>query len=191
MEPTLTVTDVKNYIYCPRVVYYHYFLPIRPTTFKMEEGKRAWERTEELEERRSLRAYNLQDGHREFNVNLASQRLGILGKIDMAILRRSEVIPVEFKNTESKPGLNHKYQLATYGLLCEEAFHRPARRGFIYLIPAKRPIELHIAPEVRRFTTQIIGRIRRMLDQEQIPPPTRNRGRCRDCEFRRWCWDID
>ena len=187
----LTVTDVKNYIYCPRVVYYHYFLPIRPATFKMEEGKRAGERTEELEERRSLRAYGLRDGERHFNIDLQSSRLALIGKLDMAITQRHEVIPVEFKNTYSRPGLNHKYQLTAYALLCEEHFQKPARRGFIYLIPTKKPVEIPFTPETRRFTVQLLNRIRRMLDREQIPPPTRSRGRCRDCEFRRWCWDLD
>ena len=39
-EPlTFVVTDLKQYAYCPRVVYYTYCLPLlRPMTFKMERG---------------------------------------------------------------------------------------------------------------------------------------------------------
>ena len=41
---TFTVTDLKQYEYCPRIVYYTYCLPlIRPTTFKMEAGVQAHE----------------------------------------------------------------------------------------------------------------------------------------------------
>lgn len=190
MDAALTVTDIKNFAYCARVVYYHYFLPTRPTTFKMDEGKQAWEHTEELEERRSLKAYGLSDGEREFNVELVSQRLGVAGKLDMAIVRRYEVIPVEFKNTTGQASLNHKYQLAAYGLLCEERFERPVRRGFVYLIPQKRAVEIQLTPEARQFTVQLLRRVQRMLDREKLPVPTRNRARCRDCEFRRWCNDI-
>ncbi|MBM4463865.1 MAG: DUF911 domain-containing protein [Chloroflexi bacterium] len=56
----LTVSDVKQFAYCPRVVYFTYALPRRrPTTYKMKEGKIEHEHVAELEERRSLRAYGL------------------------------------------------------------------------------------------------------------------------------------
>ena len=33
------VSDLKQYCFCPRIVYYHHCLPdVRPTTFKMEMG---------------------------------------------------------------------------------------------------------------------------------------------------------
>ena len=36
------VTDLKQYAYCPRIVYYTYIMPsVRPKTFKMDEGKAA------------------------------------------------------------------------------------------------------------------------------------------------------
>jgi len=106
----LTVSDVKQYPYCPRIVYYTYLLPLRarPITYKMAEGKLEHERTTELEERRSLRAYGLAEGVRHFDVALSSQRLGMSGRLDMVIETPAEVIPVDFKNSEGKVGLNHK-----------------------------------------------------------------------------------
>ena len=36
------VTDLKQYAYCPRIVFYRYCLPkVRPITFLMEEGIRS------------------------------------------------------------------------------------------------------------------------------------------------------
>lgn len=130
-QPMLTVSDVKQYPYCPRIVYYSYLLPLRarPTTYKMEEGQRVHARTVELEERRSLRAYGLKDGVRHFDVKLESEKLGLRGNLDMVVETPSEVIPVDFKNS-SGIGLNHKYQLAAYALLVEEAWNRSVRRGF-------------------------------------------------------------
>lgn len=193
----LTVTDVKNFVYCPRVVYYHYFLPAvnRPTTYKMIEGKLEEERVDALEERRSLRAYGLKDGTREFDVRLFSGRLGVNGLLDLVIVRgeeaieNHEAIPVEFKNSTHPPGLNHKYQLTTYALLCEERFGKPVRRGFVYLIPKKRAFEIQITPDARRFAMRTLERIRTMLASEQLPVPTPHRERCTDCEFQRLCWD--
>ena len=44
----LTVGDVKQYPYCPRIVYYTYLSPLRsrPTTYKMREGTLEHERTD-------------------------------------------------------------------------------------------------------------------------------------------------
>jgi CRISPR-associated exonuclease Cas4 len=188
---TITVTDVKNFMYCPRVVYYHYFLPTRPTTYKMVEGKLEEARVEALEERRSLRAYGLKEGAREFDVTLISERLGVSGLLDLAIVREHEVIPVEFKNSTHAPGLHHKYQVTTYALLCEEKYSKPSRRGFVYLIPSKRVVEIAVTPDTRRFALRTIDKIRAMIESERMPPPTARRERCRDCEFRRLCWDRE
>jgi len=191
MDIMLTVTDVKNFVYCPRVVYFMYCLPQRPLTYKMEEGKLEHGRTEELEERRSLRAYGLTEGQREFKVHLASKRLGLSGLLDMVVITAQEAIPVEFKNTSGPLGLNHKYQLVAYALLVEEKWDRPVRRGFVYRIPIKRSQELPITPNGRRFVLRLLAQIRRLIATETMPPPTTQRGRCRDCEFRRFCNDLD
>ena len=83
---SLAVTDLKQWVYCPRILYYHQCLPdVRPVTYKMEAGIEAGRAEEGREERRSLRAYGLAEGEREFNVPLASERLGLRGEIDLLI----------------------------------------------------------------------------------------------------------
>ncbi len=183
---------MKQYPYCPRIVYYTYLLPLRarPTTYKMQEGKLAHERIEQMEERRSLRAYGLGEGVRQFEVALTSTRLGLTGKLDMIIETASEVVPVDFKNSHGRVGLNHKYQLTAYALLVEEAYGRPVRRGFIYLAPQKRAEEIRITSNMRGWVHKALREIRAMLDAEAKPPPTRVRSRCVDCEFRSLCPEV-
>jgi CRISPR-associated exonuclease Cas4 len=156
----------------------------------MAEGKLEHQRTAELEERRSLRAYGLTDGARHFDVMLTSERLGLRGRLDMIIETPAEVIPVDFKNSEGKVGLNHKYQLTAYALLVEEAWRRPVRRGFIYLVPQKRAQEVRITSNMRGWVHKALREIRAMLSAEATPPPTRVRSRCIDCEFRNLCPDV-
>ncbi|MCL5076336.1 MAG: CRISPR-associated protein Cas4 [Chloroflexi bacterium] len=188
---TLTVSDVKQYSYCPRVVYFTYCLPLRrPTTYKMAEGKLEHEHIAELEQRRSLKAYGLAEGERQFNVNLYSKRLELSGKLDMVIETAGEVIPVDFKNTGGGVGLNHKYQLTAYALLVEDQWQKPVRRGFIYLAPQKKGQEVTITPNMRLFVKAALAKIRDMLERESMPPPTRRWARCVDCEFRNFCNDV-
>src|SRR4051812_13396683 len=96
----LAVSDVRQHVYCPRIPFFRLGarLPHRYVTGAMQEGILEHERTEALEQRRSLRAYGLTDGERELDVRVRSERLALAGRMDMVIRRPSEVIPVEFKN---------------------------------------------------------------------------------------------
>lgn len=189
---TLTVGDVKQYCYCPRVVFYTYCLHIkRPTTYKMVEGNLEHETIQAREGRRSLKAYGLLEGERQFNLSLYSPRLNLTGKLDMAIVTPVEIIPVDFKNTSGSPGLNHKYQITGYALLLEDLWQKPVRRGFIYLIPQKKACEITVTDNMRLFFKQTLEKIRRMIESESLPPPVRRAAYCRDCEFRNFCGDID
>ncbi|RLC59491.1 MAG: CRISPR-associated protein Cas4, partial [Chloroflexota bacterium] len=79
-----TVTDLKQYAYCPRVVFYTYCLPLlRPTTFKMEAGIAAHEKAREQERRRTLSAYGLVEGKRHFDIWVESPILGLRGRVDL------------------------------------------------------------------------------------------------------------
>jgi len=177
--------------WCPRVVYYTRLMdPLRPLNPKMEEGKRQHERVEDLEERRSLRAYGLTDGERHFGVQVASPHLGLAGRVDMVIRTAREVIPVEFKDTARPIGLHQRYQVAAHALLLEEMGWIPIRRGFVYQIPLKRAVEVMITPDMRRRVVELVHRAHAMLREERLPPATRQRERCRECEFRRLCQDI-
>src|SRR2546421_6790461 len=86
----LEVTDLKQYICCPRIVFYRYCLPkIRPMTFLMEEGIRGHKDEEGREERRSLKPYGIADGERTFHLVLQSPQIGLTGHIDLVIVTPS------------------------------------------------------------------------------------------------------
>ena len=192
MTVPLTVTDIKQWLYCRRIVYHTYLLGIAPPrTVAMAEGRHAQEEAQALERRRTLRAYGLADGERRFDLAVTAERLGLGARLDMLVLREHEAIPVDFKDSRGPVGRNHTYQLAAYALIAEEVTGRPVRRGFIYLIQAKRAVEVRIRAGMRRFVRRALVEIRAMLAAEAMPPPTRHRGRCTDCEFRRFCNDID
>ncbi len=188
----LTVSDVKQFFYCPRVVFYTYCLHVkRPTTYKMKEGSLEHDAVAEREERRSLKAYGLSEGERQFNISLHSPRLALSGKLDMAILTNHEVIPVDFKNTSGNAGLNHKYQLTGYALLVEDLWQKPVRRAFIYLVPQKKAHEVVFTDNMRLFFKQTLAKIREMIEKESLPPPARRQTHCTDCEFLNFCNDIE
>jgi CRISPR-associated exonuclease Cas4 len=193
----LEVTDLKQYTYCPRIVFYRYCLPtIRPVTFLMEEGIRQHVEEENREERRSLRHYQIKEGERFFQVALQSQILGLTARLDLAIATPSrtatgaEAIVVEYKYSEQKAGAHFKLQLAAYALLLEEAWNIPVKQGFIYFIPQKRAEAIAITPHLRKKVVQTVNEIRHLIEHQQMPEPPASQSRCVTCEFRRFCNDV-
>jgi len=195
-EWLLKVTDLKQFAYCPRIPYYHYCLPeVRPTTYKMDAGIRAQDRAEELERRRSLRAYGLTEGERYFNVSIASGQLGVSGQIDLVIRHtvngEERLTPVDYKLSRREPGRHFKLQLACYALLLEEAWQLPVEDGFLYLIPARRAVRVPVTTRLRNDVRRQLAEIRELVLAERMPTVSaRQRSRCVDCEFRRFCNDM-
>ena len=186
----LTVTDIRQHVYCPRIPYYRYTLPLeRTVTAKMDLGKEEHETTSAKEARRTLKAYGIKEGERRFGVDLYSENLGLRGKIDMVIFTPHEVIPVEYKMA-ARIGLHHKYQLTAYAMLAEHTFGGTVTRAFVYLTPVKKALEVPITGAMRAHVKKILAALHSSIENERLPRPTPHRKRCTDCEYRRFCGDV-
>lgn len=187
----LRVTDIKQYVYCPRIIYFTYVCPVdKKTTRKMEYGKEAHMELDQLEKRRKFKRYNLSDAERKFHAHLFSERLGLEGKLDMHLLADGEIFPVEFKHTLKGPSLNHKYQLVAYAMLLEDAYNKPVRYGFLQVYPEGEVTPVEITPNARKFVKEMLQKIRAMVREQIFPPATQRKARCIDCEYRNFCNDV-
>jgi CRISPR-associated exonuclease Cas4 len=191
------VTDLKQWTYCPRVLYYRYCLPeIRPITDLITAGIASHRDEGAREERRSLRTYGLTVGERAFDVPLRSQALGLRGRLDLAIAvpgraaPGAEAIVVEYKDSEKPAGPHFKLQLAAYALLLEEAWGLAVRRGFIYSIPLRQSEIVAITPALRQKVRQTVEAMRAAVTGEHMPEAPASRRPCVSCEFRRFCNDV-
>ena len=188
---SLRVNDIKQYAYCPRVVFYQYSMPVeKKTTWKMDQGKIEEAEIDRLEQRRKLTGYRLAEGERRFHFRLTSTRLGLTGKLDLLIDSPEGLFPVDFKWTTGRPHRNHIFQLCGYALLLEDHFHKPVTKGFVYLIPQSDAVVSDLTAELKQRTEAVLEELRRMIETEQMPPPTPARNRCTDCEYRNFCGDV-
>jgi CRISPR-associated exonuclease Cas4 len=187
----LRVNDLKQYEYCPRIVFYNTVMPLdRKVTFKMQRGTEAEFHLDALEKRRSLRRYKLGDGERRFHVWLHSERLGLSGKMDLLIVSSQGYFPVDFKYTRGRPHRNHISQLAGYAVLAEEQYQTTIETAFIYLAPVGELVAIKITKELKEEVSDRLSSMREMILDEILPPPTQVRARCAECEFRNYCGDI-
>lgn len=185
------VTDLKQYTYCPRIVYYTYCLPLlRPVTEKMVDGRIAHEEMRGRERRRSLGLYGFVEGKKHFDVRVESGRLGLRGKIDLVIETAEEWIPVDYKQTERQVGAHIRQQIAAYGMLLEEAKGVRVRRGLLYSLLSQRVEEVLLTAQLRREVEETVAAMREMVERERMPGPPASSRPCVDCEFRRFCNDV-
>jgi CRISPR-associated exonuclease Cas4 len=207
MERTVfTVTDLKQYAYCPRIVFYTYCLPlIRPTTGKMEDGRLAHEEARDRERRRTLRIYGLEKARRHFDVWVVSEELGLRGRIDLVLevapdlsgtpvapdVSGTEWIPVDYKQTDRRAGPHLRRQVAAYGIMLEETWGGVVRRGLIYSLLTRRVEEVPLTLALRREVRETVAAMREMVERERMPDPPLSRKPCVNCEFRRFCNDVE
>ncbi len=188
---SFTVTDIRQYAYCPRIPYYTYVLPLaRPLTHKMREGHEVHREQGEREGRRNLSKYGLKGAaERHEDIRLYSTALGLSGRLDMVLVTPDESVPVEYKNGRGPVGVNHRLQLAAAALLVEERWEQPVRRAFVHFVPTGRHAEVAITDELRDRVRAELAAMRGMVESESMPDATPVIGRCVECEFRRFCND--
>ncbi len=97
------VVELRQWTYCPRVVYYHLLMTgVGRSTYKMEEGLRAQDLIEGLEMRRTLREYGLTEAERRFSVWLSDEGAGLTGKVDLLLKGKETASVVDFKLTSGE-----------------------------------------------------------------------------------------
>ena len=187
----LRVTDLKQWVYCQRIVYYQHVMPgAGKPTYKMQEGLAAQELIERLEMRRTLREYGLEGASRSFGVWLTDEALGLSGKVDLLLEGFGAGSVVEFKLTSGDPGENHRLQLAGYAMLAEAVRGIRVERAFMYRIPDGKVFPVTVDGPTREKVREAVHAIREMVRDQWLPGPTPVRKRCEECEYQNYCGDI-
>lgn len=190
-DVVFTVTDLKQYCFCPRVFYYEHCLPrVRPRTHKMDIGRDEHEEEQKRAGRRTLRQYGAVQGRREFEVQVESREQRLRGIVDEVVhTDDGRVLPVDYK-LASAVSSNHRLQLAAYAMLLEGEGGAAVNEGYIYLIGKRSMTRVSITAALREQIRGMVGAMFETLRWERLPEPTTVRNRCVGCEFRRFCNDV-
>jgi len=191
MPPLVNASDLKQYVYCPRIVYYTWVMPVRPgPTYLMERGREIEQEFARLEPRRLLGRYGLEVAKRHFGLQLTDDQLGLTGRPDLVLEGDDHIAVVEFKATASEVAENQKLQLCAYGLLAEAHFHLPCPTGFLILSDRDELVGVELEPRLRQQTLEVVRLAQDVVKKQYCPEPTPVRGRCRQCEYRHFCGDV-
>jgi len=188
----LMVTHVLEHLYCPRFTYFEYVLGVperQERRLLVQKGRQAHE-----EQRRINASYlrkKLGVVQRQFDVSMASTRLGLRGSVDEVLtLADGSMAPFDYKYAEYRDRVYHnlKVQSVLYGLLIRETFQRPVHRGFLCYLRSKHkivPIEFTDADFAE--AEALLREILEIIQTGRFPRATSWKSRCRDCCYRNIC----
>jgi CRISPR-associated exonuclease Cas4 len=187
---SITVSDIIQYHYCPRKIYFLRVMEI-PASIrrKMEYGSEIHEKEmRRMTERKLIYGFSRDEVEEVMkNMQIEAQKVGLRGKLDVALrLRSGEILPVDTKYTDEVL-LHRRYlkQLYAYALLLDHEFGTEVRRGVIYFSKQREPRTVEITDEDKQGVLRDIAQIRRIIASEEIPRP--NPERCGYCEVKKYC----
>lgn len=194
VTPLFTAEDVRQFFYCPRIIYFRYVMRarVRPT-LKMERGKEI--HREKYRPRSHEREGNVE---RYYNIYVSSEKFGLACLIDILEVEGEEIRIVEVKTgripDDGEISEHQRAQVVAQALLVEEALGRSVKRvGIKYEDKNEgggKILWVHISDKDRVDVLRALEKMRSIVLMEDIPPPTPFRGRCVDCEYRAYCGDV-
>ena len=189
MSSSVSVNLIRQWCYCPRVVYYIELTDIafhRPAWVKQGEDFHRMET--KLWQRRNLSRFNLDEGEVHHNLSMQNEDFGFHGIVDMAIETDEAVYAVEFKLSANNKKRGDQLQLAGYAMLLEKHFSKPSPVGFL-VGKGKILHTIDIDAEKREAVQSITDKIRRMLRRGLKPESSATVAQCCACEYVNFCND--
>jgi len=179
---SIPISALNQYAYCPRRCYLIHAEGEFTDNVHTESGSREHERVDQL-------AHEIKAGVRvEFALPVWSERLGLSGRCDVVEFHPDgSVFPVEYKHGKRKQWLNDDLQLAAQAMCLEEMVNVSVPAGAVYHTQSRRRRELAIDQQLRAEVAATVEAIRKMLDQQQCPPPINDVKRCPQCSLNELC----
>lgn len=191
-EIYITPSEVIEYLFCPRFIFYMDVLCIpqhEEQRYKVLKGRELHEKKERVN-REYLRK-KLGVTAKDILVYLASERYHLKGVVDEVLsLEDGTLAPLDYKFAEYKETTyrTHKYQSVLYGLLIRDNYGKEVKRGYVCYIRSRHKVK-EIAFQQKDFdeALKVIDEILEIIQKGVYPKKTRYGIRCIDCCYRNIC----
>lgn len=190
--PLVPVRMVNEWVYCPRLAFLEWVDGEWADTADTEEGRRAHVRVDagggklpppaDIEARPDFVARS---------VTLASERLGIIAKIDLVDASDGTVTPVDTKKGKRPHVAEAAYepervQVCAQALILEDAGYRVAE-GAIWYAGSRERVRVMLDDELRTKTLAAISELRLAAASGRMPPPLVDSPKCTRCALAGIC----
>ena len=188
----ITISDVLEYLFCSRFIYFMYCLDIpqhEEKRFKVLKGREVHEirRLTNTEYARK----KLNCTRKERDVFIASKDNCIKGIVDEVLfLEDGTAAPLEYKFAEYKDNIfrTYKYQLILQALMIKVNYGIDVKRGYICYTRSNSLVkQIDFEPSDFKKAVEIIDSIIDIIEKGVYPKATRSSMKCIDCCYRNIC----
>lgn len=188
----ITISDVLEYLFCPRFIYFMHCLDIpqhQEKRFKVVKGREV--HAEKLVTNPDYLRKKLGVTKKEANVFIASKQHHIKGIVDEVLfLDDGTAAPFEYKYAEFKDTIfkTYHFQLVLHALMILENYGVDVKKGFICFTRSNNRIE-EVDFTDKDFVKgiEIVKEIIAIIEEGYYPKRTNNKNRCIDCCYNRIC----
>jgi CRISPR-associated exonuclease Cas4 len=190
----ITPSDMIEFLYCKRFIYYMKCLGISQNEekrFKVMMGREIHEKR--ATQNKDYLPKKIGSCNKMIGVNLISEKYGIIGNVDeIHTLEDGSMAPLDYKFTRYDQRIfkTHRNQLVMYALMIEEVFNKKVKKGFIvYCREENRLVEIDITKEDKEKVNSYIEEYKKILDG-YYPEATKQKSKCLDCCYKNICIKI-
>lgn len=187
---TVTPSNIIQYLYCPRFVYFEHVLAIPQYEEKYYKAQRGRE-IHEQESRRNAGYLRKKIGATDKFQNQYLTNEFLRGEADeVLVLKDGSMAPLDYKFAEYKDRVfnTYKTQLYCYAILIEDNFEKPVRKGFlVYTRSRHKLVEIEIQPAHTRVVKEAAAAIFKIISQNFFPKAVKYKKRCVSCTYKNIC----
>lgn len=191
-ETMITISDVLEYLFCPRFIYFMYCLDIpqhEEKRFKVLKGREVHEIRRLTNTEYTRKKLNCM--RKERDIFIASKENRIKGIVDEVLfLEDGTAAPLEYKFAEYKDKIfrTYKYQLILQALLIKENYGLDVKRGYICYTRSNSLVkQIDFKPSDFKKAVDIIESIIDIIEKGVYPKATKSSMKCIDCCYRNIC----
>jgi CRISPR-associated exonuclease Cas4 len=191
-DTIITISDVLEYLFCPRFIYYMHCLDIpqhEESRFKVMQGREVHEK--KLITNPDYLRKKLGVVKKEMNVFMVSKEHHIKGIADEVLfLDDGTAAPFEYKYAEFKDEIfkTYKYQLVLQALMIRENYNVEVTRGFLCFTRSNNRIEpVDFTSKDFDRGSEIVEAILEIIDKGFYPTKSKYKNKCIDCCYGTIC----
>jgi CRISPR-associated exonuclease Cas4/CRISPR-associated protein Cas1 len=191
--PLLPVRMVNEHVYCPRLAFLEWVDGEWADSSDTEEGRRAHVRVDAGGGRLPAPddAAETRPDFAVRSVTLASERLGIIARMDLIEGEDGRVTPVDTKKGKRPHVAEGAYepervQVCAQALILEEAGYT-VEEGAIWYAGSRERVRIALDAELRAKTRQAISDLRLAAAAGRLPPPLVDSPKCTKCSLAGIC----
>jgi CRISPR-associated exonuclease Cas4 len=189
----ITASDIIEYLYCPRFIYYQNVLDIK----QHEHERYLVNKGRDIHELKMVRnkdylRKSIGCIDKDIDVYLTSEKLHLVGRLDEVLTlddNSKASLDYKFATYEEKLFKTLKNQQIVYSLLIEENFNCEVHKAFIIYVRSKNLIkEIEITNKDKDNSIKIINDIFDIINKCHFPTGTTNKLKCQDCTYKNLCF---